>query len=41
MFTFGNVLTLAGFATTALQKRESYNADVLTAQRQNQKIPRQ
>tara|TARA_R110002167_G_scaffold123700_1_gene302747 strand:+ start:50 stop:646 length:597 start_codon:yes stop_codon:yes gene_type:complete len=38
MFTFGNALTLAGFATTALQKRESYNADVLTAQRQNQKI---
>ena len=38
MFTFGNALTLAGFAVTALQKRESYNADVLTAQRQNQKI---
>ena len=38
MFTFGNVLTLGGFALKALEKREAYNADVQTALRHNQKV---
>ena len=38
MFTFGNVLTLTGFAVSALKERESFNADVQTALRHNQKV---
>lgn len=38
MFTFGNVLTLGGFAVQALQAREAHNADVQTALRHNQKV---
>jgi len=38
VFTFGNVLTLTGFAVSALKERESFNADVQTALRHNQKV---
>ena len=38
MFTFGNYVSLAGFALDGLKDAESYNADVLTAIRQNQKV---
>jgi len=38
VFTFGNVLTLTGFAVSALQAREAHNADVQTALRHNQKV---
>ena len=37
-FTFGNFISLAGFALDGLKQAESYNADVLTALRQNQKV---
>ena len=38
MFTFGNILTLGGFAVQALQAHDSYNADAQTALRHNQKV---
>jgi len=38
VFTFGNILTLGGFAVQALQAREAHNADVQTALRHNQKV---